>query len=56
MMNVTHKPFKCISPVGTSVGDVGLWDVAHGKKLLSRNFRVWDIAACSEAFKVCLLS
>ncbi|XP_024023610.1 topless-related protein 1 [Morus notabilis] len=41
--------------VGTSVGDVGLWDVAHGKKLLSRNFRVWDIAACSNAFKASLV-
>lgn len=41
--------------VGTSVGDIGLWEFVSGKKLLSRNFKVWDIAACSMIFKVALM-
>jgi predicted branched-subunit amino acid permease len=34
------------------VGDIGLWEVSSGESLLSRNFKVWDIAACSMMFKV----
>ncbi|KAL1165208.1 hypothetical protein V6Z11_A06G116200 [Gossypium hirsutum] len=34
--------------VGTDIGDIGLWDVNLGVKLLSRNFTVWNIGACSQ--------
>lgn len=55
----TSMDFHPVKPtillVGTSVGDVGLWDVAHGKKLLLRNFRVWDIGSCSMTFKAALM-
>ena len=44
-----------VSSVGTDVGTIGLWDVNSGKKLFSRNFRVWDIEACCTNFKVCPL-
>lgn len=37
------------------MGDIGLWKVSSGEKLLSRNFKVWDIGACSMKFKVCPL-
>ncbi|CAL2258235.1 unnamed protein product [Prunus armeniaca] len=37
------------------VGDIGLWDVSSGKKLLSRNFRVWNLDAGPMALKVHLL-
>jgi len=37
------------------VGDIGLWEVRSGESILSRNFKVWDIAACSKIFKVCPL-
>ncbi|CAL8104512.1 unnamed protein product [Prunus armeniaca] len=33
------------------VGDIGLWDVSSGKKLLSRNFRVWNLDAGPMALK-----
>ncbi|CAL2253132.1 unnamed protein product [Prunus armeniaca] len=32
-------------------GDIGLWDVSSGKKLLSRNFRVWNLDAGPMALK-----
>ncbi|KAL5853179.1 hypothetical protein ACOSQ3_008297 [Xanthoceras sorbifolium] len=40
--------------VGTNVGDIGLWDVNSGAKLLSRNFKVWNIGACSMLFQAAL--
>ncbi|CAL2274294.1 unnamed protein product [Prunus armeniaca] len=33
------------------VGDIGLWDVSSGKKLLSRNFRVLNLDAGPMALK-----
>ncbi|KAH1039526.1 hypothetical protein J1N35_041269 [Gossypium stocksii] len=37
--------------VGTDIGDIGLWDVNLGVKMLSKNFTVWNIGACSTMFK-----
>ncbi|PON71317.1 Topless-related protein [Parasponia andersonii] len=47
-----HPIKQTLLLVGSSVGDVGLWDVSQGEKLRWRNFfRVWNIGACSMAFK-----
>lgn len=39
--------------VGTNVGDIGLWEVGSKEKLVSRNFKVWDLGACSMPLQVC---
>ncbi|CAI0415205.1 unnamed protein product, partial [Linum tenue] len=44
-----------LCPVGTSTGDISLWEVASGQKLFGGNFKVWDISACTMAFKTALL-
>ncbi|OMO90760.1 hypothetical protein COLO4_18896 [Corchorus olitorius] len=41
--------------VGTDVGGIGLWDVNSGQKLVSRNFVVWNIKACSMIFKTAMM-
>ncbi|GLU01278.1 hypothetical protein SLE2022_185900 [Rubroshorea leprosula] len=41
--------------VGTKIGDIGLWDITTGEKLLSRNFKVWNIGACSMMFKTSMM-
>ncbi|XWS26191.1 hypothetical protein CRYUN_Cryun26dG0009900 [Craigia yunnanensis] len=41
--------------VGTNIGDIGLWDVNSGEKMLSRNFMVWNIGACSMIFKTTMM-
>ncbi|XP_062099535.1 protein TOPLESS-like isoform X2 [Humulus lupulus] len=46
-----HPVKQTLLLVGTFLGDVGLWDVSYGKKLVSTNFRVWNIGTCSMAFK-----
>lgn len=46
---------RLVLSVGTNIGDIVLWDVNSGEKLLSRNFMVWNTGACSMIFKVCPL-
>ncbi|XWS17843.1 hypothetical protein CRYUN_Cryun33cG0103100 [Craigia yunnanensis] len=41
--------------VGTNIGDIGLWDVNSGEKMLSENFMVWNIGACSMMFKTAMM-
>ncbi|KAK7831296.1 topless-related protein 1 [Quercus suber] len=48
-----HPILQTLLLVGTCAGSIGLWNVRSGKKLLSVNFKVLDIGACSTTFKVC---
>ncbi|XP_073121119.1 topless-related protein 4-like [Henckelia pumila] len=40
--------------VGTTTGDVSVWEVCCRRMLASRNFKVWDIGACSLQLQVSL--
>lgn len=51
-----HPVLQILLLVGTSVGDIVLWDVVSQEKLVSRNFKVWDIGTCSMTLEVSLLS
>jgi len=44
-----------MSSVGTSTGDLGLWDVSSGEKLFSRRFHAWKIKNISKTFLVALV-
>ncbi|XP_028798247.1 topless-related protein 1 [Neltuma alba] len=46
-----HPTWHTVLLVGTQIGNLGIWDVASGEKLLFINFEVWDIGACSPYFK-----
>ena len=46
---------KCNGSVGTNVGDIGLWEVGSRERLVLRNFKVWDLGACSMPLQVCHL-
>lgn len=48
--------FSIGASVGTNVGDIGLWEVGSKEKLVSRNFKVWDLGACSMPLQVRFLS
>ncbi|CAN1287822.1 Topless-related protein 4 [Linum perenne] len=41
--------------VGTNSGEIGLWDVSSGEKLITKIFRIWNINACTMVFKTALL-
>ncbi|KDP33560.1 hypothetical protein JCGZ_07131 [Jatropha curcas] len=49
-----HPVQQTVLLVGTIMGEIGLWEVSSGEKLLSRNFKVWNIGACSTKFKTAL--
>lgn len=46
--------FICGASVGTNVGDIGLWEVGSRERLVLRNFKVWDLGACSMPLQVCI--
>lgn len=41
-----------VSTVGTNVGDIGLWEVGSRERLVLKNFKVWDLSACSVPLQV----
>ncbi|KAJ0667900.1 putative transcription factor WD40-like family [Helianthus annuus] len=40
---------------GTNVGDIGLWEVGSREKLVLKNFKVWNLSACSMPFQAALV-
>eukprot|EP00252_Welwitschia_mirabilis_P014884 TRINITY_DN3294_c0_g1_i11.p1 TRINITY_DN3294_c0_g1~~TRINITY_DN3294_c0_g1_i11.p1 ORF type:complete len:1125 (-),score=229.73 TRINITY_DN3294_c0_g1_i11:418-3792(-) len=42
-----HPVHQTILLVGTNVGDIAIWDVASRERLTFKNFKVWDLAACT---------
>ena len=44
------------STAGTNTGDITIWEVGTRQRLVSRNFNVWDIKACSTALQVWQIS
>ncbi|XP_057969141.1 topless-related protein 4-like isoform X2 [Malania oleifera] len=40
--------------VGTSIGDITVWEVGSRERLAFRNFKVWDIASCSMTLQASL--
>ncbi|KAL0010728.1 hypothetical protein SO802_005836 [Lithocarpus litseifolius] len=39
---------------GTNTGDITIWEVGKRQRLVSRNFKVWDIKACSTTLQTVL--
>ncbi|XP_028798241.1 topless-related protein 1 isoform X2 [Neltuma alba] len=50
-----HPIHQMLLLVGTSLGDVSLWDVRSIERLFARNFQVWDIGASSMTLKATLV-
>lgn len=38
--------------VGTNIGDIAIWEVGGGEKLVLKNFKVWDLGSCSVNLQV----
>ncbi|XP_020595497.1 protein TPR3-like [Phalaenopsis equestris] len=49
--SVTSMDFHPSQPtfilVGTNVGDISIWEVSSRERLAHRNFKVWELSACS---------
>ncbi|KAG9150918.1 hypothetical protein Leryth_003045 [Lithospermum erythrorhizon] len=50
-----HPVQQTILLVGTNVGDIGLWEVGSREKLVLKNFKVWDLSACSMSLQTALV-
>ncbi|KAK9066062.1 hypothetical protein SSX86_015464 [Deinandra increscens subsp. villosa] len=50
-----HPIQQTLLLVGTNVGDIGLWEVGSRDKLVLRNFKVWDLSACSLPLQAALV-
>lgn len=50
-----HPQQQTVLLVGTNVGDISIWEVGSRERLVHRNFKVWDISACSMQFQTTLV-
>ncbi|OAY69349.1 Protein TOPLESS [Ananas comosus] len=50
-----HPLQQTLLLVGTNVGDIGLWDVGTRERLVSRNFKVWELGKCSLTLQATLV-
>ncbi|XP_054780922.1 protein TOPLESS-like isoform X2 [Prosopis cineraria] len=41
--------------VGTNVGDIALWEVGSRERLVLKNFKVWELSACSMPLQAALV-
>ncbi|OMO54350.1 hypothetical protein CCACVL1_27864 [Corchorus capsularis] len=51
-----HPVQQTLLLVGTNIGDITIWEVGAREKLVSRNFKVWDLSACSMTLQASLAS
>ncbi|OVA19348.1 WD40 repeat [Macleaya cordata] len=50
-----HPIQQTLLLVGTNVGDIALWEVGSRERLFLKNFKVWDLGACSMPLQAALV-
>ncbi|TYJ31477.1 hypothetical protein E1A91_A06G201300v1 [Gossypium mustelinum] len=50
-----HPVQQTLLLVGTNVGDITLWEAGSRERLVSKNFKVWDLTACSMPLQAALV-
>ncbi|GMI82011.1 TOPLESS-related 1 [Hibiscus trionum] len=50
-----HPVQQTLLLVGTNVGDIALWEAGSRERLISKNFKVWDLTACSMSLQAALV-
>ena len=51
-----HPVQQTMLLVGTNLGDIAIWEVGSREKLVSRSFKVWDLATCTVNLQASLAS
>ncbi|XP_050103715.1 topless-related protein 4-like isoform X2 [Malus sylvestris] len=49
-----HPLQRALLLVGTNIGDITIWEVGRRERLVSRNFKIWDLSVCSMALQASL--
>ncbi|KAK9098543.1 hypothetical protein Syun_025588 [Stephania yunnanensis] len=50
-----HPVQQTLLLVGTNVGDIALWEVGSRERLFLKNFKVWDLGACTMPLQAALV-
>ncbi|KAL5988108.1 RNA polymerase II associated Paf1 complex subunit Tpr1 [Asimina triloba] len=50
-----HPIQQTILLVGTNLGDISIWEVGSRERLVLRNFKVWDLGACSMPLQAAMI-
>ncbi|KAG0495480.1 hypothetical protein HPP92_000171 [Vanilla planifolia] len=50
-----HPSQPTVLLVGTNVGDISVWELSCRERLVHRNFKVWDLSACSTLLQSALV-
>ncbi|PNY11351.1 putative WD repeat-containing protein [Trifolium pratense] len=50
-----HPVQQTLLLVGTNVAEIALWELCSRERLVLRNFKVWDLSACSMPFQAALV-
>ncbi|KAF6158051.1 hypothetical protein GIB67_014845 [Kingdonia uniflora] len=50
-----HPVQQTLLLVGTNVGDIALWETGSRERLVLKNFKVWDLGACSMPLQAALV-
>ncbi|XP_038991993.1 topless-related protein 2-like [Hibiscus syriacus] len=50
-----HPSHHTLLTVGCSNGEISLWEVGTREKLVSKPFKIWDLAACSVIFQASIV-
>ncbi|TXG69424.1 hypothetical protein EZV62_004359 [Acer yangbiense] len=50
-----HPVQQTLLLVGTNVGDIGLWEVGSRERLVLKNFKVWELSACTMPLQAALV-
>uniref|UniRef100_A0A0C9RTU1 TSA: Wollemia nobilis Ref_Wollemi_Transcript_13459_4557 transcribed RNA sequence n=1 Tax=Wollemia nobilis TaxID=56998 RepID=A0A0C9RTU1_9CONI len=50
-----HPVQQTVLLVGTSGGEISIWEVGSRERLASRNFKVWDLSSCSVAMQAAVV-
>ncbi|XP_075523439.1 topless-related protein 1-like isoform X1 [Primulina tabacum] len=50
-----HPIQQSLLLVGTNMGDIGLWEVGSRERLVQKNFKVWDLSACTMPLQAALV-
>ncbi|KAH6832337.1 WUS-interacting protein 2 [Perilla frutescens var. hirtella] len=49
-----HPVQQTLLLVGTNIGETCIWEVSSGERIAVRNFKVWDLGACSMTLQASL--
>ncbi|KAL6568020.1 Topless-related protein 4 [Orobanche hederae] len=49
-----HPAQQTLLLVGTNIGEISIWEVGRGERLAVRNFKVWDLSACTMTLQASL--